>query len=46
MMACSLKDPTKITDQEMVEHLIDKIHNKGFPNVVTVESQNVFGIWF
>ena len=40
------KDPSTITDPELVEYLINKIVDKGFINVVVVESQNVFGNWF
>jgi uncharacterized protein (DUF362 family) len=35
-----------ITEPVLVEHLINKIAEKGFVNIALVESQNVFGNWF
>jgi uncharacterized protein (DUF362 family) len=46
MMAYSREDPSTITDPELVQHLIDRILERGFANVAVVEAQNVFGNWF
>ena len=46
MMAYSKKDMCVITDPTFVEHLIDKIAEKGYSNITVIESQNVFGNWF
>jgi uncharacterized protein (DUF362 family) len=46
MMGYSTEDPSTITDVGLVEHLIDRIVERGFDNVAVVESQNVFGNWF
>ena len=46
MMGYSKRDPSTITDPDLVEYLIDGIVAQGFDNVVVVESQNVFGNWF
>ncbi len=46
MMAYSKKDPSTITDPELVEHFIDRIVERGFDNVAVVESQNAYGNWF
>lgn len=46
MTGNSRKDPSTITDPELVEHLIDRIVERGFSNVAMVESQNVYGNWF
>ncbi len=35
-----------ITEPALVEHLINKIADKGYANITLVESQNVFGNWF
>lgn len=46
MMAYSRDDMSVITDPKLVEHLIDKIVEEGFSNIIVIESQNVFGNWF
>ncbi len=49
MMFYSKKDdnpPSVITDPVLVEHLINRIAEKGFSNIALVESQNTFGNWF
>ena len=34
-----------ITDPELVEHLVDRIHNLGYTKVVVGEAQNAFSKW-
>ncbi|HEY9246038.1 MAG TPA: DUF362 domain-containing protein, partial [Candidatus Methanoperedens sp.] len=46
MMFYSREDMSVITDPALVEHLINKIAEKGYTNIALVESQNVFGNWF
>ncbi|OLS22228.1 MAG: hypothetical protein HeimC3_32320 [Candidatus Heimdallarchaeota archaeon LC_3] len=46
MMGYSKRDPSTITDPSLVEHLVDKIIEKGYTNIAIVESQNVFSNWF
>ncbi|MFQ6136181.1 MAG: DUF362 domain-containing protein [Candidatus Hydrothermarchaeales archaeon] len=46
MMAYSREDTSVITDPELVEHLIDRIAERGYSKIAVVESQNVFGNWF
>lgn len=46
MMFYSGRDMSVITDPLMVEYLIDRIHERGFTNIVVIESQNVYGNWF
>jgi uncharacterized protein (DUF362 family) len=46
MMFYSKDDMSVITEPALVEHLIDKIAEKGYSNIAVVESQNVFGNWF
>jgi len=46
MMFYSKDDMSVITEPGLVEHLIDKIAEKGYSNIAVVESQNVFGNWF
>jgi uncharacterized protein (DUF362 family) len=46
MMFYSKSDMSVITDPELVEHLIDRMHERGFTNIAVVESQNVYGNWF
>ncbi|MFQ5974838.1 MAG: DUF362 domain-containing protein [Candidatus Hydrothermarchaeales archaeon] len=46
MMAYSKEDMSVITDPKLVEHLIDRIAEKGYSNLTVIESQNVFGNWF
>ncbi len=46
MMFYSKEDMSVITDPALVEHLINRITEKGFTNIAFVESQNVFGNWF
>ncbi|MFW9778503.1 MAG: DUF362 domain-containing protein [Candidatus Heimdallarchaeota archaeon] len=46
MMAYSRKDPSTITDPELVEYLINEIIKRGFSKISVIESQNVFGNWF
>lgn len=46
MMYYKKDDMSVITEPALVEHLINKIAEKGYINIVLVESQNVFGNWF
>lgn len=46
MMYYKKDDMSVITEPALVEHLINKIAEKGYTNIVLVESQNVFGNWF
>ncbi len=42
MMFYSRDDKSTITEPGLVEHLINKISEKGFTNIALVESQNVY----
>ena len=44
-LAMYFGDPLTITDPELVEHLVDRIHDAGFSNVVVAEAQNSFVRW-
>src|SRR3990172_1575337 len=46
MMFYSKEDMSVITEPALVEHLINKMAEKGFTNIALVESQNVYGNWF
>jgi len=46
MMYYSGKDMSVITDPALVEHLIERMRERGYTNIALVESQNVFGNWF
>ena len=46
MMFYSKNDMNVITEPALVEHLINKIVEKGYTNIALVESQNVYGNWF
>lgn len=46
MMFYSKKDMSVITEPALVEHLINKIVERGFTNIAVVESRNVYGNWF
>lgn len=46
MMAYSKKDPSTITDPELVEYLIDRIVELGFTNIAVVESENAYSTYF
>src|SRR3989304_7142037 len=46
MMFYSRDDMNIVTEPALVEHLINKISEKGFTNIALVESQNVYGNWF
>ena len=46
MTAHSRQDPSTITDPELVERLVDWMADRGFTNVVVVESQNIYSNWF
>jgi uncharacterized protein (DUF362 family) len=46
MMFYSRADMSVITEPALVEHLIDRLIDRGFTNVALVESQNVYGNWF
>lgn len=42
--ACELTGSTA-TDPELVEHLIDELHDRGYTQVVVAESRNSFDLW-
>jgi hypothetical protein len=46
MLFYSKNDMNVITEPALVEHLINKIVEKGYTNIALVESQNVYGNWF
>lgn len=46
MMFYSKRDMSVITEPALVEHLVDRLVDRGFTNVALVESQNVYGNWF
>jgi uncharacterized protein (DUF362 family) len=46
MFMHSKKDISTYTDPELVEALIDKISEKGFPNLTIVESQSTYGNYY
>ncbi len=46
MMFYSKKDMSVITEPALVEHLINKLVERGYTNIALVESQNVYGNWF
>lgn len=46
MMFYSKRDMSVVTEPALVEHLIDRLVERGFTNVALVESQNVYGNWF
>ena len=39
-------DPANCTDPELVLHLADRLHQRGFTNVVIAEAQNVYSHWY
>jgi uncharacterized protein (DUF362 family) len=46
MFMHSKKDISTYTDPELVEALIDKIVERGFPNIALVESQSTYGNYY
>jgi len=44
-LAMFFKDSVTVTDPELVEHLVDRLHNLGYTNVVIGEAQNTFFKW-
>jgi uncharacterized protein (DUF362 family) len=44
-LAMFFKDDVLITDPQLVEHLVDKLHDLEYPNVVLGEAQNAFSKW-
>jgi len=46
MMAYSKTDKSVITDPQLVEHLIDRLIERGYTNIAVVESRNTYGVWF
>ena len=44
-LAMFFKDVVIITDPELVEYLVDKLHDLGYTNVVLGEARNAFGKW-
>jgi len=39
-------DPANATDPELVLHLIDRLREQGYPNIVVGEAQNVHSHWY
>lgn len=44
-LAMYFGDPLTITDPELVEHIVDRIHDAGYSRVVVAEAQNSFVRW-
>jgi len=44
-LAMFFKDPLTVTDPELVEHLVDRLWDLGYPKVVVGEAQNSFKRW-
>lgn len=44
-LAMFFKDVVTITDPQLVEYLVDKLHDLGYTNVVLGEAQNAFSKW-
>jgi len=40
------EDPANLTDPELVLHLVDRLHERGFARVVVVEAQNNYSHWY
>jgi len=46
MMFVSIKEMDVVTDPELVEHLLYRLHGEGYTNAFPVESQNVYSNWY
>ena len=46
MFAYSKEDRTTFTDPELVEHLINRIHEQGFSNITIAEAQSAYGNYY
>lgn len=46
MFLYSINDKSTFTDVELVEHLINRIREKGFSNIAIVEAQSTYGNYF
>ncbi|MFC1822092.1 DUF362 domain-containing protein [Thermodesulfobacteriota bacterium] len=44
-LAMFFKDKITVTDPELVEYLVDRLHDLGYPGVILGEAQNVFDQW-
>lgn len=44
-LAMFFKDDVTITDPQLVEHLVDILHDLGYTNVILGEAQNAFDKW-
>ena len=44
-LAMFFKDKSTITDPQLVEHLVDRLHDLGYTKIVLGEAQNVFHKW-
>lgn len=44
-LAMFFKEKVTVTDPELVEHLVDRLHDIGYTNVVLGEAQNTFFKW-
>ena len=46
MFMYSTKDPTTYTDPELVEYLLDRMHERGYRNLAVGEARSTYGAFF
>ncbi len=46
MMTYNKTDESTYTDPELVEHLFNELHKRGYTNLALVESRNTYGLYF
>lgn len=46
MFAYSTKDPSTYTDPRLVEHLIDRLYERGYRRLAVAEARSTYGIFF
>ena len=46
MFMYSTKDPSTYTDPELVEYLIDRMHERGYRNLAVAEARSTYGTFF
>ncbi len=46
MMTYNKIDESTYTDPELVEHLLDELHDREYTNLALVESRNTYGLYF
>lgn len=46
MMTYNKVDESTYTDPELVEHLINKLHRRGYTRLALVEARNTYGLYF